>query len=160
MHSYLPIRHLIRELELRGRRQPSVTPPDWLVTFLIETAELFEPFAGTARAGYECRRTDDGWEAALFLGANEVVGGAQDGRVRPINFRFDLRSLAQRFERVDSLSWNAFPEPYADEEGDLSFLSAVGMIRGELVRLQIHARAPEETGPAMRVFADGGCELM
>jgi hypothetical protein len=160
MHSHLAVRHLIRELELRGRRQPSVTPPAWLVTFLEETSDLFEPFAGTARAGYECTRTEEGWEAALFLGANEVVGGAQDGRVRPINFQFDLRALTSRFERVDSLTWNAFPEPYTDEEGDLSFLSAVGLVNGQLVRIQVHACAPDEAGPAMRVFTDGRCELI
>lgn len=160
MHSHLAVRHLIRELELRGRKRPSVTPPAWLVVFLEETADLFEPFAGTARVGYECRQTEEGWEAALFLGANEVVGGAQDGRVRPINFRFDLRSLSERFERVDSLSWNAFPEPYGEEEEDLSFLSAVGTVKGELVRLQVHACAPEEASPAMRVFTDGRCELI
>jgi hypothetical protein len=156
-HSHLAIRHLIRELELRGRRRSSPPVPTWLTGFLCEASELFEPFTGTARAGYECRRTEEGWTAALFLGANETVGGPEDGRVRRVSFRFDAKSLARRFDRIDSLVWTALPQLEAAD--DLSFLSVVGTVRGELLRLEIYASPPEGTGPGMRIHADGRVEL-
>lgn len=160
MHSHLAIRHLIRQLDLSGRPEPATAAPQWLTNFLVDAAAQFEPFSGTARAGYECRHTPDGWEAALFLGMNELVGGADDGCIRPVNFRFDVLQLTQRFEHVDSISWNAFPNRYSDGETDLSMLTLIGRVSGETIRLQVYAAAPEECGPAMRVYTDGRCEVV
>jgi hypothetical protein len=160
MHSHLAIRHLIRQLDLHGRPEPACAIPDWLTSFLQEAASLFEPFSGSARAGYECQSTPEGWEASLFLGTNEIVGGADDGRVRAVNFRFDVRALMGRMQQIDSLVWSAFPERYADEDGDLSLLSIVGRVNGETVRLQVFACSPDEMSPAMRIHPDGRCEVI
>ena len=80
-HSHLAVRHLIRQLDLQGRPRMRHTPPQWLTSLLHETAELFDPCSEDARAGYECRCTESGWEAALFLGGQAVEQVLADDRM-------------------------------------------------------------------------------
>jgi hypothetical protein len=158
-HSHLAIRHLIRQLEIRGRSPRPHTPPEWLKDLLHQAADFFDPCSGDARAGYECRQTPNGWEAAIFLGANECVGGRDDGRIQPANFRFDVRALLERFDRTESVTWSAFPESDAATPSDRSFLTVTGIVGSERVTLQICAGPPESCGPAMKIYSDGRYEL-
>jgi hypothetical protein len=159
-HSHLAVRHLIRQLEIRGRSRPStLAAPQWLAEFLNAAAEAFEPFEGEARVGYECRLADDGWETTLFLGRQEIVGGPHDGEQRAVDFRFDLQPVLTAFDRVDSLSWHASPERADSENEDGSFLEIAGAVGGEPLRLQVLSAAPASVKSAMRVYADGRCEL-
>ncbi len=156
-HSHLAIRHLIRQVEESAGRRGERKPPAWLADFVESAAGLFEPFSGIARPGFECRRGEDRWEIALFLGKTEVVGGPQDGELTPVNFMFDAAGLSRLFERLDTLRWNAFPDCHvcSEEELDLSFLIAEGLVQGELVSVQIHAGPPHAAGPAMKRYSDG-----
>ncbi|MCA9053668.1 MAG: hypothetical protein KDA75_07510 [Planctomycetaceae bacterium] len=163
MHSHLAIQHLIRHVAERrqnGIGQP-ILPPK-LVALIDDVCQLFEPFTGVARAGYECLFGDDRWEVSIFLGEQESVGGPQDGRLMPVNFRFDVTGLTRLFERVASVSWNAIPKSY-DQSDDAvfeSFLTVDGVAAGERISLQVHALAPREIGPAMRQHVDGRLELV
>ncbi len=163
MHSHLPIRHLIRSVEERrksGEGQPTL--PSTLTTFVAGICELFEPFTGVARAGYECMYGEDRWEVAVFLGATEAVGGAADGSLVPANFRFDVLELVRRFDRITSLTWNAIPNGHAflAESQMESFLTVEGSGAGHDLSMQVHAVAPEAIGPAMRQYVDGRVELV
>lgn len=162
-HSHLAIRHLIRKLEIsreQGTAKPA--PPPWLLEAVDRLAQSFEPFSGVARVGFECMQGETGWEVALFLGEHEQVGGADDGRLRTVNFRFDLRQLQAEFDSLSGLYWNAFPNSHVcfSESTDLSFLTVEGTIAGEQLRLQIHAGPPDGVGPAMRQHLDGRLELV
>lgn len=160
--SYLAVRHLLRQLELkREKGLGSRVIPSWLSGFIDEITDRFEPFRGVARVGYECAYSEGLWELSLFLGETELIGGAHDGQLLPVNFRFDLSDLTDLFEHVESLFWNAFP---ARPEGietphDLSFLTLTGTIAGESVQLQLHSTPPRQVGPAMRQHVDGRLEL-
>jgi hypothetical protein len=157
-HSHLPVQHLIRQVEAYGeRRQSQQRLPEWLLSFVHNVAERFEPFSGVARPGYECQQVDERWEVSVFLGKMELVGGAQDGAAVPVNFRFDLRGLMSIFDELTSIQWNAFPDccAYQDDVLDLSFISAEGLVGGQPVIVQIHAGPPETATPALRQHADG-----
>ncbi len=157
-HSHLVIRHLVKQIEGFAARPPQRRElPPWMQQFVTDVAELFEPFRGVARPGFECHWGEDRWEVSLFLGETEVVGGPQDGERLPVNFRFDVQGLPARFEQLDALRWNALPDCGADRGSGLalSFLVAEGRVSGQPVTLQVHAAPPETSGPGLRQLADG-----
>jgi hypothetical protein len=157
-HSHLAIRHLIRQIdEYAARRQGGRTIPDWLTGFIQHAAELFEPFRGMARPGFECAFVEARWEISIFLGKTERVGGPDDGAQSPVNFSFDVQRLIGLFDEIQSVRWNAFPDCglCAEEQIDLSFLVAEGVVSGEPVALQVLAGPPEDAGPALKQYGDG-----
>lgn len=177
MKSHLAVRHLVRQLELappRGARlrpgsgpddesrTQTPSPPDWLLRLVDRLAERFEPFRGVARVGFVCSHGDAGWELALFLGENEIVGGPEDGHVMPVNFRFDLQGLSEEFDEVSGIHWNAFPSSHVcfEESTDLSFLAIEGTVDGQPLRMQIHAGPPDSVGPALKQYSDGRMEIV
>lgn len=160
--SYLAVRHLLRQLELkREKGMSSRIIPTWLPSFVDEISERFEPFSGVARVGYECAFSEGVWELSIFLGETELIGGAEDGRMLPVNFRFDLSSMTAQFDQIDSIHWNAFPNSPVGEDvtGELSFLTITGMIADEKVLLQLHSTPPNQIGPGIRQHLDGRLEL-
>ncbi len=150
------MRHLIRQLEKEGR-PARLSIPDWLLALIDEVSQLFEPYRGVARAGYECVQVGREWEISLYLGATETMGGAEDGRRAPINFRFDLKGLLGQFDAVHTYLWNALPEcgDFFEDESMVSFVTLEGEKKGTTIRLQIHATSPMESGPGLRQFPDG-----
>jgi hypothetical protein len=159
--SHLPVRHLIRQLEQEGR-SPKLAIPAWIVTLIDDAAQLFQPFRGEARAGYECVQIGEEWEISLFLGANEAMGGADDGRRNAVNFRFDIKSLLNLFDTVASTFWSAMPDSrdFFEEESMVSFIALEGQKNGTTIRLQLHATSPQEADPGLRRYTDGRCELV
>lgn len=157
-HSHLVIRHLVQGLEARGRDAIDIRMPEVIENFVTAVADLFEPFSGAARVGYECNFADDSFEISMFVGAREIVGGQFDGRQEPQNFRFNLQGLFDRFDSIQSLLWNAMPHSPMND-GGLSFVVVEGLVQGHTVRLQLHPTAPEEMGPAIREYTDGTVEL-
>jgi hypothetical protein len=155
--SHLAVRHLIRELELKGRPLRRLSAPEWLKNFLCEAADDFNPCSQTARAGFECRLTEQGWEASLFLGASEIVGGALDGQHQPVAFQFDLLSLMRRFDRVDAIDWSAELPDQSTVNG--SFVTVEGVACGEPLRLHIRSMPAAGARPGMRRHSDGRVEL-
>lgn len=159
-HSHLAIRHLIRELQSRNTESKHM-PPEWLLQKVHHIAEMFEPFSGVARVGFECAREDNAWELGLFLGECEIVGGPQDGQLQAINFRFDVISLQAEFDRIEAIQWNVFPNDHVFESStDLSFIMIVGEIAGETIRLKLHAAPPEMVDPALKQHSDGRVEVV
>lgn len=160
--SYLAVRHLLRQLEIkREKGLRSQIIPTWFSSFVDDISERFEPFSGVARVGYECAFSDGVWEISIFLGETEMIGGADDGRLMPVNFRFDLTSITRHFDQIESLHWNAFPNSPVEEaqDKDLSFLTINGTVQSDTVMLQIHSTPPSPVGPAIRMHADGRMEL-
>jgi hypothetical protein len=158
LHSHLAVRHLIRELELKGRPARRLNVPEWLKTLLCEAADDFNPTSETARAGYECRLTEQGWEASLFLGASEVVGGALDGQLQSVGFQFDMLSLMRRFDRVDLMEWSA---GISEEEAGVSgsMVTIEGVACGEPLKLHVRSTTTADAGAGMRRHQDGRVEL-
>lgn len=162
--SYLAVRHLLRQIEIHREKGISrQVIPDWFSKFVDGISDQFEPFSGVARVGYECAFSDGGWEISVFLGENEIVGGADDGRMLPVNFRFDINGIARQFDQIDTIHWNAFPNSPAKSahDVDLSFITVTGIVQGENVLLQLQATPPNASvGPAIRQHADGTMELV
>jgi hypothetical protein len=149
---------LIRQVdEYAARRQGGRKIPDWLSGFVQHAAELFEPFSGMARPGFECTRGEDRWEISIFLGKTERVGGPDDGAQSPVNFSFDVHGLSRLFDQLTAVRWKACPDcGIGDDDAiDLSFLLAEGTVQGEPVSLQVHAGPPEGAGPALKRYDDG-----
>jgi len=159
-HSHMPVRHLLRQVELyRAKREQGDQPdarPEWLTGFIEGIAALFEPLADDGRAGYDCRLVDDRWVLEMYLGATEMVGGSEDGQLRYTNFQFDLDGLCERFDRLDRFCWTAIPDA-PDESGGAPRSSVMisGTVNKEPLRLHIYSMPPTDAGPGFREFADG-----
>lgn len=155
-HSHLIVQHLLKQLELfaldREERDPR---PEWLTGLVQRVAELFEPLTGVGRVGCECELTEIGWEARLFLGLAEIVGGKHDGQSRTTGFELDLVNLQGCFDLVDAVSWNVSS---SEGEGGGSFLTVRGLVGPEPVCVKLYSRPPRDALPALRVRADGTVE--
>ncbi|MFN0052298.1 MAG: hypothetical protein ACKV0T_08900 [Planctomycetales bacterium] len=160
-HSHLALQHLIRKIESPESLRKRFTGPDWLPGFVDQVAELFEPFVDTARVGFECAPGDERWEVSMYLGGTELVGGRNDGEVRPVPFQFNLAQLNTILTDVEELSWNVFPAGALSEAApghDRSFMAVTGKYADQFVRLRIYGTAPHEAGPGLRRFPDGTVE--
>lgn len=159
-HSHMPVKHLLKQLEIyrSTRRNRDIRPP-WLTELIDRVSELFDPSDDVARVGFECRLTEDAWELSLFLGSTEIVGGPADGQTRLANFRLDLRSLLENFTDVEHIEWNAQPHQYGGEEpSNPSSLQITGHIAEERLKLVIFAVPPNGIGPGIREHINGECE--
>lgn len=155
-HSHLLVHHLLKQLEEHKReRRDRDRRPEWLNAFVHQTAAMFEPLAGVARVGYQCELTPEGWEARLYLGSTEIVGGRDDGSSRLISFEFDFGKLADGFTRLDEFRWNVC----TTTDGSAgSFVTLRGLVDNQLVCLKIYSRPPQDVGPAFRQLPDGTLE--
>ncbi|HID21208.1 MAG TPA: hypothetical protein EYP14_02260 [Planctomycetaceae bacterium] len=167
-HSHIPIRHLLKRIETDSpnRRKRDMRPP-WLVRFIEDAAQLFEPFHGVGRVGFDCSLLDDEWVVGIYLGGTEIVGGPLDGKTVFANFCFDLAELIRRFDEVHALRWTALPEPIdLDQPGDepdgpareRSYVTVSGQVGGHSVRLSIFSIPPDMVQPALRRWPDGTYE--
>jgi hypothetical protein len=181
-HAHLPIRHLIRQVEIRNQRPSRDNRPQWMAGFVDSLAEMFEPFTDMGRVGFECRATtEERWEITMYLGRNEVIGGRLDGRRVPVDFQFDVRRACDLFESVTSVRWNVFgaddtfgepngegaetvtPDAATAPEGtagagtggERSYLMIDGIHAGSGVRLKVFSTPPADAGPGLRVHHDG-----
>lgn len=169
-HAHLTVSQLITQLETqRDGRAKRDRRPGWLSAVIDAAAELFDPAAGEGRVGFDCRPTDSGWVAVLYLGGEEFVGGAADGRTRPADFRFDVLGMTKLFDAVTELAFDAFPSIAAADEADLFpvptpaaagvRLTVRGTVAGHPLTLHVHAVPPEAARPGFRRYADGRREL-
>lgn len=164
-HAHLTVYHLLQQLEAdRDSRAARDRRPQWLSDAIAAAAELFEPIEGVARVGFQCRPTEEGWIADLYLGREEHVGGARDGWNRPASFRFDLLALEQLFDQVfevyfdASLLENAGPDDIEQSEKRI-FATLRGEIADNPLTIHIHAAAPAGVHPGFRRYADGRREI-
>lgn len=153
-HSHLLVQHLLRQLERhaaecrdRNRR------PEWLASLVDSLADLFEPLAGISRVGYDCEYVDDAWEARLYLGPTEIVGGKHDGAQRHLSFEVDVQGVLNLLERVHEVRWTV-----SGGDANSSFLTVTGESSEEPVRIKLYSRAPRDAGPALRELPDGSLE--
>lgn len=162
-HSHMPVRHLLRQVEIyRARREQGEqndVRPEWITEFIETVADLFEPLADDGRAGFDCRLVDELWVVEMFLGGTELVGGARDGQTRYTNFQFDLHALTKCFDTIERFRWNAIPET-VDETGGLPRSSVMieGGVGEESLRLHVYSLPPEDAGPGFREHTDGRVE--
>ena len=157
-HSHLLVQHLLKQLEQhrrdRGERQRR---PEWLNVFVHQTAALFEPMQGVARVGSQCEYTNDGWEARLYLGTTEIVGGKDDGHFQLIGFELDFARLSESFTRVDEFRWSVGA---TSDGSNSSFVTLRGLVDDKNVTLKIYSRPPREAGPAFRQHSDGSLDSL
>lgn len=152
-HSHLLVQHLLKQLEHHAATRDERDPrPAWLAEFVERAAEHFVPFSGIGRVGCECEAHDDGWEARLYLGLTEMVGGKDDGQAHGPGFELHVSGLLACFTAVNDLRWNV-----ASSRGDGggSFLTVHGLVEEHPVCVKAYSRAPAHVGPALRVFHDG-----
>lgn len=157
-HSHLRIQHFLKALELRRERGPRIRRPEWIFRLIDEISELFEPYEGLARVGYDCRLGDDRWEIGFFLGRKEIVGGSQDGSAEFVNFQFDLLRLFRSFNLVETFEWHPVPQIEGESQPSQAFLFVEGYWQDNPVRLYIYATPPDDAGPGVKQFPDGHCE--
>jgi hypothetical protein len=152
-HSHLLVQHLLKQLEQHRRdRGEHQRRPNWLNVLVHQTAAHFEPMRGVGRVGSQCEYTADGWEARLYLGTTEIVGGKDDGHFQLIGFDLDFSRLTESFTRLDELRWSVGA---SSDGGNSSFVTLRGMVDDNPVTLKIYSRPPVEAGPAFRQHSDG-----
>ena len=157
-HSHLSLQHLIRQAEEFGaRKEQRDNRPAWIMEFIDELADLFEPLHDVGRVGFECEWTDAGWVIGLYLGSTEIIGGPSDGRLTPPSFQFDMQSLLGSFASIDSLRMHALHETiYDDEQHNHTYIEIQGLIeQQEQIVLRVYATPPESAGPAFHQHTDG-----
>jgi len=121
-----------------------------------EVAELFEPLAGVGRVGFDCQLAEDRWEVGLYLGACELVGGKNDGELRPLSFQFDMHELYRKFNLVERWDWVACPEATGEaKEEQTSTVTIEGYWEDHPVRLKLYELPPAQIGPGLREFPNG-----
>lgn len=162
-HAHLPVSHLLKQLEHR-RAQKNLRDrrPAWLSELIGKAAELFDPVCGVGRVGFDCQLTEAGWTAILYLGSDECIGGPDDGRTLPADFRFDIAGLQLLFERVDDLLFDAFPSIGAANGAGVPAgvrLTIRGTVAGQALQLHVHAVPPDSATPGFRRFPNGRREL-
>ena len=153
----MPINHLLRNLENRERRTGD-SRPTWLVELIDQAADLFEPLRSVSRVGFDCWPTEKDWMVFLFLGDTEIVGGRDDGRLDPLEFRFDLLGLLDLLEDVQQIQWMVLPVGNDPSDNDRSYISIVAHYQGHPVSLRLLSIAPENAGPGLRLFPNGDCQ--
>ena len=153
----MPINHLLRNLENRERRAGD-SRPTWLVELIDQAANLFEPMMSVSRVGFDCWPTETNWVVFLFLGDTEIVGGCDDGRLDPLDFRFDLLGLLDLLENVQQVQWMVFPVSGDESGNDRSFVSIIAHYQGHPVSLRVLSIAPETAGPGLKLFPNGDCQ--
>jgi hypothetical protein len=155
-HSHLVVQHLLKQLEKHAaERSERDHRPAWLTQLIQAAADQFSPLADFGRVGFECEPADDGWEARLYLGSTEVVGGRDDGHWKSASFELDLSGLTRCFDHVDELRWNVAA---SGGESAGSFVTVRGRIGEQPICLKAYSRAPAHVGPALREYHDGTVE--
>ena len=159
-HSHMPVRHLLRQVEIyRSKREQRDSRPDWLTQFIEEAADLFEPLDDAGRVGFDCQLVEDRWVVEMYMGGTEIVGGPNDGEIRHAVFQLDLHAMLNRFEEVDRFRWNCIPESLDEDEGTpRSSVMIDGRTGGNALRLHVYSFPPEDAGPGFREFEDGRVE--
>jgi hypothetical protein len=157
--SHMPVQHFIAQLDRwKQKRAQRDLRPEWLQNLIGELADLFDPFHEIARAGFECRPVENGWEVGLFLGRMEIVGGRHDGREELCNFSYDLVQLKSYFQTVNEFRMTSLPR---EEEGEaVSFVLVRGQIESQDVTIRIFSLPPEEAGIGLRKHLNGQCETV
>ena len=150
-HSHLLVQHLLKQLEQhKQERQNRQRRPEWLSAFVHQAAALFEPLSGVGRVGSQCEVVSDEWQARLYLGATEIVGGKDDGRSQFVSFELDLARLSELFSKVDQFEWMV-----SSSNGNSSFITIHGDVDQHKVCLKVYSRPPKEAGPAFLQHSDG-----
>lgn len=161
---------LLMQLDSPRDKRKRDMRPQWVKDLADCVADLFEPLARVARVGFECVPEDGRWNLMFYLAAAEHIGGALDGHVEAVNFRFDIATLLKCFERVESCEWRVFPTPEAigtaevtrdDIPRGLSSLCVEGIVMtetglGEPISIEVHSVPPASSGIGLKLYADGG----
>ena len=156
----LAVSHVLEQLALhRARRRDQDRRPAWLSALIDAAAELFDPVRGVGRVGFECRPTERGWAVALYLGADELVGGPDDGRTHAAPFAFDLLGLTRLFDAVESLTFDAAGGRAEEASGGPAGVTVRGTVSGRAVLLTVHAAPPAGVKPAFRQYPNGRREV-
>lgn len=150
-HAHLLVQHVLKQMDQRLAQKSQRDPrPAWLVDFVQKAADSFEPLTGVGRVGFDCEPTEGGWEARLYLGSTEFVGGKVDGEFRTNSFELDLQGLTTLFSRIDTFRWNV-----AGSENGGSFLTVRGVVGEQSLCVKAYSRSPQNMGPGLRQYHDG-----
>lgn len=148
---HLLVQHLLKQLEQQSSQRAERDPrPQWLADFIQDAADAFAPLLGVARVGYECEPSADGWEARLYLGSTEMVGGKDDGHARQSSFELNLADLTRGFSEIHEFRWNV-------SGGTLggSFVTIRGHVGEHALCVKAYSKSPGHAGPALRQYHDG-----
>lgn len=155
-HSHLLVKQLLKQLEHHKReRSNRQRRPEWLSVFVHQVAALFEPLSGVGRVGSQCEFTDEGWQARLYLGSTEVVGGKNDGQAHLVSFELDFARLNQLFTQLVEFRWTVSGSA---DGGNSSFVTMRGLIDQYPICLKVYSRPPKEAGPAFLQHSDGSVD--
>lgn len=157
-HSHLLVQQLLKQLEHHQRdRKNRSHRPDWLGAFVHQAAALFEPMTGVGRVGSTCEFVDDEWQARLYLGATETVGGKHDGHAELVSFQLNMLQLSQLFTRLDQFDWNVAA---SKDSGNSSFITLRGEVDQYPLCVKVYSRPPKDAGPAFRQHPDGSLDVV
>jgi hypothetical protein len=157
-HSHLLVQHLLKQLDNHKRERCNrKRRPEWLSVFVHQVAGLFEPLVGIGRVGSQCDFSDDCWEARLYLGSTEILGGKNDGHAQLVSFEIDFARLSQSFTKLDEFRWSVSG---AAEGGNSSFITMTGLVDDHRIRLKVYSKPPHEAGPAFRQYSDGSMDAV
>lgn len=126
------------------------SPPQWLRELADAAAPLMMPADVMAPIGCHFCLVDGTWEISLFAAATQIVGGKNDGVLRPSRFHLDVQALMGLFSEVRNVSWQALPFAANDELGP--HIALEGVYGGNAVSLRILARAPRRFEPGRRAI--------
>ena len=118
------------------------SPPEWLQQLADAVAPLMIPADILAPVGCHFCFADETWEISLFAASTQIVGGKNDGVLRPSRFQVDLLALTKLFSEIHELTWQALPIAADDELGP--HIAIRGACGENTVALRILSRAPRQ----------------
>ncbi len=118
------------------------SPPEWLQQLADAAALQMIPADMMAPVGCHFCLVDEIWEISLFAANTQIVGGKQDGVLRPSRFQVDLQAVTKLFSAVHHLAWQPLPLAADDELG--AHVAIDGLYAGHSVSLRILSRAPKQ----------------
>jgi hypothetical protein len=119
-------------------------PAAWLSGFADAVALSVEPLNSEPLSALSCHftRYDGVWEITLFRESTEVIGGPEDGSIKPCPFGVRIADVLDLFQSISSCNWQANANGPEDDLGP--HLSVEGIYKGRSVWLRILASAPRQ----------------
>jgi len=129
-------------------------PPDWLASLADQVAGTFVAVDVLAPLACHVCQNEGVWELTLFASRTEIVGGAQDGGVRPSRFHINVKDLLALFDDVTSAYWQAQGLGSTDDLGP--HFGVEGVYEGHHVWLRLPAIPPKRFPPGRQALIHEG----
>lgn len=126
--------------------------PAWLNNLVGEVAECMEAHNEMGPFGFRYGQDLEMTDVIVYPTPVELIGGENDGIIVLPGFSLDIQELISIFEEIVDVEWCSQNLGLSEGGGNISI---EGIYEGHSVWLQIHAEAPADEEPGMKLDVSG-----